>query len=248
MHEKGDVYMQASLMLDSRSTHPKISDELRGLLTSIGTKRKIGKDSYLFHEGLDANEVYIIKSGLVQISKLSQDGKEFILRICSQDDIIGEMSLFSEEPRYVLNAKVLSPGEVLVINQKQLEDALVTNSRLTIEFMRWTNNERRKLHSKIRDLLLYGKKGALYSTLIRLTNSYGVVQDNGTLINVTLTNQELANFCTATRESINRMLAELKKLDVIAIQKSGKILVKDIDYLKKQICCEGCPIEVCKIN
>ena len=51
----------------------------------------------------------------------------------------------------------------------------------------------RKQHSKFRDLLLYGKKGALYSTLIRLANSYGKETDGGILISVPLTNQELAN-------------------------------------------------------
>ena len=53
-------------------------------------------------------------------------------------------------------------------------------------------------------------KGALYSTLIRMTNSYGVLKENGILIDLPLTNQELANFCATSRESVNRMLNELK--------------------------------------
>jgi CRP-like cAMP-binding protein len=241
--------MLAGLMLGSRnSTHQKISTELRELLTSISTIRKIYKGAYLFHEGLDANEIYIVSSGLVQVSKLTADGKELILRICNHDDLVGELSLFSDDPKYLLSAKVLSSGEVHVINKDELEEALISNPSLTFEYMRWTSTHMRKFQSKIRDLLLNGKKGALYSTLIRLANSYGLEEDEGTLIDVTLTNQELANFCAATRESINRMLVELRKLDVISIEKTGKILIKDIDYLKGEIGCEGCPLEICNIN
>ena len=43
-------------------------------------------------------------------------------------------------------------------------------------------------------------KGALYSTLIRLANSYGITRSDGILINIVLTNQDLAKFCAAARE------------------------------------------------
>lgn len=241
--------MLASLMIGSKSSAKLfISDELRELLDTNSTSKTITKDSFLFHEGLEANEIYIIKTGLVQVSKLTADGKELILRICNQDDIVGELSLFSDDPKYLLSGKVLSSGEVQVINKNELEKALVSHSKLTFEYMRWSSTQMRKFQSKIRDLLLNGKKGALYSTLIRLANSYGLEQDEGTLIDVALTNQELANFCAATRESVNRLLVKLRHLNVISIDKSGRISIKDINYLKSEIGCENCPLEICNIN
>ncbi|RKQ37242.1 Crp/Fnr family transcriptional regulator [Oceanobacillus halophilus] len=240
--------MQTSLLLNARRNEEKISPELRALLDSISTVRKMEIDSYLFHEGTDAQDIYIIKSGLVQISKLTADGKEMILRICRDNDIIGELTLFSDNPKYLLSSKVLEPGEVFVVNKNQLEEKLMENSSLTFEFMKWTSNHMRKFQSKIRDLLLNGKKGALYSTLIRLSNSYGVDQEDGVLIDLSMTNQELAKFCAATRESVNRMLVELRKLDVISIDKSSRIFIKDMQYLRDKIGCEYCPIEICNIN
>ena len=77
--------------------------------------------------------------------------------------------------------------------------------------MKWMGIDQQKTQTKFRDLMLHGKKGALYSTLIRLSNSYGVKKENGVLIDLVLTNQDLANFCGMTREVVNRMLAELKK-------------------------------------
>ncbi|MEN0647782.1 cyclic nucleotide-binding domain-containing protein [Caldifermentibacillus hisashii] len=84
----------------------RLSDELRQLLKSIGTVRSIHEDSYLFHQGMDAKEMYLIKSGLIQISMLSSEGEEMVLRICRTDDIVGELTLFCDDPKYLLNAKV----------------------------------------------------------------------------------------------------------------------------------------------
>ncbi|MBC5637281.1 Crp/Fnr family transcriptional regulator [Ornithinibacillus sp. BX22] len=241
--------MISSLMLDSKSgKHLSISIDLRNLLDSISTTKKIYKDTFLFHEGLQANEIFIIKSGLLQVSKLTTDGKELILRICNHGDMVGELSLFSDDPKYLLSGKVLTTGEVEVIRKDELENALLSNSELTLEYMKWSSTQMRKFQSKLRDLLLNGKKGALYSTLIRLANSYGLKHDDGILIDVVLTNQELANFCAATRESINRMLVKLRQLNVISMDKSGKIFIKDMDYLKMEIGCENCPLEICNIN
>ena len=105
----------------------------------------------------------------------------------------------------------------------------------------------RKQHLKFRDLVLYGKKGALYSTLIRLANSYGMETEEGVLISVPLTNQELANYSASARESLNRMLADLKKTGVIAMR-GHLILIKDIDFLRNEIHCENCGREICNIE
>src|SRR5690625_7767180 len=115
-----------------------------------------------------------------------------------------------------------------------MEKNLKKNGDLAIEFMKWGSDHMRKFQTKIRDLLLNGKKGALYSTLIRLSNSFGIKQHGGILIDLPLTNQELAQFCAATRKSVNRMLSVLRKLNVISMTKEGKILIKNITYLKTE--------------
>ena len=122
------------------------------------------------------------------------------------------------------------------------------NGALTFEFFKWYSDHIRKIQSKQKDLLLNGKKGALYSTLIRLTNSYGVEHREGILIDIILTNQNLADFCACTRESINRMLSELKKQEIISYDDSGKIIIHDIDFLRESNGCTNCPIEICNIN
>ncbi|WLR49826.1 Crp/Fnr family transcriptional regulator [Bacillus tianshenii] len=225
-----------------------ISPELRNLLKSISTPKKISKGSFLFQEGMESEEIYLIQDGLVQISKLTVDGKELTLRICKRDDIVGELTLFSDNAKYMLSALAVEDSEILTIKKEKLEQELVKNSELTFEFMKWVSTHLRKIQSKIRDLVLSGKKGALYSTLIRLSNSYGVQKEEGILIDLSLTNQDLAKFCASTRESVNRSLSELRKLGILSTEPSGKLFIRDIEHLKAEIGCEYCSVDICNID
>lgn len=224
-----------------------ISYNLGELLKNSNRKVKLKKGAFLFQEGQEAKEMYVLLSGKVQISKMNAEGKELTLRLCSDNDIVGELTLFTVEPRYLFNAKVLESGEAAAININDLERILFNNSKLAYEYMKWMNDHIRKTITKFRDLVLNGKKGALYSTLIRLCNSYGVLRPDGIFIDVPLTNQDLANYCGTARESVSRMLGELRDEGVISVERK-KIVVHNLSYLKTEIDCENCPIEYCNIE
>jgi len=223
------------------------SNELKELLQTIHHVKKVSKGQYLFQEGNLATELYFVITGKVQVGKIIPDGRELTLRLCSAGEIIGELALFSKQALHSQTAKVVESGEVAVIYKSDLEEQLAKNIPLAMECMKWITDHHRKSQAKFRDLLLNGKRGALFSTLIRLANSYGVETPEGVLINHALTNQELANFCGTSREVINRMLSELKKEHVIS-QKNGLITIHDLEYLRIEIDCENCGIDICNIE
>jgi CRP-like cAMP-binding protein len=225
----------------------KLSSNLEQLLQSVQHIRKTQKGTFLYQEGTMATEVFIIQSGKIQISKITPDGRELTLRLCSTGELIGELSMFCPASKYLLNAKVVESGEVAVIYKDELERRLETDAALALEFMKWGSLQNRKTQTKFRDLVLNGKKGALYSTLIRLSNSYGKETDTGIMIDLPMTNQELANFCGTSREVVNRMLSELRKNKALSVNK-GIITIHDLDYLKEEINCENCPLDICNIE
>ncbi|MGG5253294.1 Crp/Fnr family transcriptional regulator [Neobacillus sp. SM06] len=232
------------MMTNMKATH---SIQIKELLRFADRKFTADRGTYLFQEGMKAEELYIILSGKVQISKITSDGRELSLRICGANDICGELTLFTDEPKFLLSAKVLETTEVAAIRKDFLETEIFQDSTLAFEFMKWMSDHFRKTQTKFRDLVLNGKRGALFSTLIRMSNSYGVKQKDGILIDLPLTNQELANFCGTSRESTNRILSELKRDQIISIKK-GKISILDLQYLKDEIGCENCPAVYCSIE
>src|SRR5699024_6980138 len=134
-----------------------------------------------------------------------------------------------------------------MIPKRTLEQYVLDNPDFNQKFMRQLGIQHQKNQSMFRDLLLHGKKGALYSTLIRLCNSYGIDHDDGIFLNISLTNQELANFCGMSREVVNRLLNELKRQEIITSEKSY-IIIKDLEFLRNEIHCDDCPMEICRID
>jgi CRP-like cAMP-binding protein len=223
------------------------SIQLHDFIQMAKYRRKIEKGNYLFQEGQKAEELFVVINGKVQISKMVPDGRELTIRMCSTGELIGEIPLFCSSTKYMLDAKIVEDGEVAVIYKKDLEQKLSEDHSLSLQFMKWLNGQHRRNQTKFRDLILHGKKGALYSTLIRLSNSYGIVREEGIVIDQPLTNQEIANFCGTSREVANRLLGELRKNHVISINK-GIITIHDLRFLKNEIDCEDCPIDICKID
>ncbi|WP_053366788.1 Crp/Fnr family transcriptional regulator [Bacillus sp. FJAT-27245] len=226
---------------------PSLSYDLNELLSSANRTFECPKGAYLFREGQEATEVYLIISGKVQILKMHPQGQELLLRLSGANDIVGELTLFTVDPKYIFSARVIEDAKIAALNIGDLERAIFKNSKLALEFLKWMNDHMRKTMTKFKDLVLYGKKGALYSTLIRLSNSYGVVGEEGITIDVPLTTQDLANFCGTAREIVSRMLSDLKKMGIVSVR-SRKIVIHDIGFLKKENHCDNCPIEYCNVD
>ena len=217
------------------------------LLSIASSKKEIIKDTFLFQEGEQANYIYLLHSGKIRIGKGTPDGREITFRICQADDFICEVPLFCQSATRTVHAKVIEDGTVSLIKKKDVEEYLLTHADFNREFMRTLGIQHQRNQSKFRDLVLNGKKGALYSTLIRMCNSYGINQKDGIFIDLPLTNQELANFCGMSREVVNRLLNELKRNGIITMKKS-QITIKDVNYLRNEIHCDDCPIEICCIH
>ena len=228
-------------------TATTMSPNLNKLFERVHRIRSIDKGAFLFEEGNTANELYIIQSGKFQISKMVPDGRELTIRMCSTGELVGELSLFSPESKHILNARASESGAVAVIQKDKLEEEVAKDNGLALELVKWLSLQHRKSQTRFRDLVLHGKKGALYSTLIRLANSYGIDTDDGIKINTSLTNQELANFCGTSREVVNRLLSEMRKNKIISIDK-GFITIHALNQIKVEIDCENCSIEICNIE
>src|SRR5699024_12391080 len=97
--DNGEMIAMETRLLLHRPGDDYISDDLRHLLDAVGTMKGTYKESYLFHEAMDAKEIFLIKSGLIQLSKLASDGGEVNVGICKSNTIIGELELFADQQR-----------------------------------------------------------------------------------------------------------------------------------------------------
>jgi hypothetical protein len=92
--------------------------------------------------------------------------------------------------------------------------------------MKWISTQSRKKQSKIRDLVMHGKKGALYSTLIRIPHSYGVKVDHGILLDIPSQIRIWPNFVQHKRKC-QLHVEGVKEKNIIDYSSSGKIIILD---------------------
>lgn len=204
--------------------------------------------THLFWEGDIAGKLYYIRSGRVKLRKSTDKGKDFILSLMEKGDLAGEYGGYGQL-FHSFSAEVFEDADVGAIQIKDLEVLLYQHGDLAVEFMNWLGLMNRRTQSKLRDLMLFGKPGALASTLIRLSNSYGTKCANGTRLTIKLTNTDIADFIGTARESVNRMLSAWREEGTIGME-NGQIVIQRIDELRRICNCPSspsCPSEICRV-
>lgn len=221
------------------------SEPSLAILQNMMYEYKVPAGSHIFWEGDPANKLHYILKGRVKITKANSEGKEFVLYLFQEGDLWGQFDPYDDSTQGY-NARAACDCVIGVIQKSDLEVVLWEHGSLAFEFMNWMGIMHRLTQTKFRDLMLNGKQGALCSTLIRLANSYGKPHGEHILISEKLTNTELADFIGAARESVNRMLGELRKADALTFE-NGHIVIKSLDYLSDICHCAHCPKEICRI-
>lgn len=224
-----------------------IYDKLLNFFQKIESVQKVKAGTVLFQEKDPVRYIYLLLKGGIALGRVHVRGKEFILKILNDQELIVEYQLFKAHPQYKFFAKTLSDCEFLAIKREQFEDYVSTDPEAMNALVAWLSTRYLKAQMKCQDLIMNGKKGGLYSILIRLCNSYGVVTKDGILIDIPLTHQELANLTFGTREVIQRALKELREKDVVSYE-NQRFTIKKLSYLREAVDCQNCSYEICGIN
>lgn len=215
---------------------------------SIMTFSQVKAGNYLFWEGDESDKLYYLHSGMVKLRKSTEEGKDLILSIMKKGDLLGEYG-GSVNKFHGYSAEIIKDAEIGIIKIQNLENLIIQNGDFAVEFLNWIGLNNRVIQSKFRDLLLFGKTGALASTLIRLSNSYGVKSADGIVLGIKLTNTEIADFVGMTRESVNRLFNTWKDEGTIGTV-NGHIVIRNMEDLRGICNCPSypsCPKEICRI-
>ncbi len=211
----------------------ELSDQNKDLIKNALIEKRLSKGSILFQENDPADAVWFLREGKVRLSKSSPDGKELVLNIRKAGDLFAEVALFRKTV-YPATAEMMEDGEVVLIRNQELEKIVMQYPEVGISIIQIMGERLHLAQSKLRDVALYGKLGALSATLLRLAKEYGVETNDGITIDLNLTHQELANFIGAARENVNRMMSTLEKANILTMKK-GVVCIKDTEGLKGYI-------------
>lgn len=201
-----------------RRNKKEISNFLLPLITSI---EHYEKGDFIYNQNDSINKIYIIKSGFIKLGRKVARNKYYNIGLYKENETLGVIGLFDEDPKYPSDAQVISKGaSVYVVMREDIKAELFDNIEFYKKCISFSSNWFCDHTWKLYDIAILRKREALYATITRLANSYGVETDDGILIDIQITNDQLADFSgVSSKESINRMLKELRERKIISINK-----------------------------
>ena len=193
------------------------------------------KHMYLAYRGLEQAYTYVLIDGVVKTSIIMKDGREFNLSYVTPVDIISllrdEVSNYTSAP---FNVRIESEEATFYrIPRIKFWEYVREDKQLQDYVREYYRDKLSETIESLQYMTMNGKKGAVCSFLYKMMMQFGVEKDEGTLIDFTVTNEDIAGFCgISTRNSVNRIIHDLKEEGVVEIHHQ-KLLILDKAYLEE---------------
>lgn len=191
-------------------------DELKKVSDSKVTKA-FKKGEAIFEEGDKLDGVFCVRNGISKLSKLSANGKDQIVKLVSQGEVMGQRSVIVEESTN-LSAVALSDMELCFIPKDSIVHTLNRNPDFAVEVLRHMAHDLKEADDVIVNMSQKTVKQRIAEAFIYLKNNYG--EDAQGFLNLTLSREDIANVVGTATESAIRIISEFKKKGVI--KTSGK--------------------------
>ena len=193
---------------------------------------KIPKGTILFAEGDEGDQLYVIAEGKLKLGTSSGDGRENLLSILGPGEMFGELSLFDPGPR-TSTATAVTDAKLLSLGQEKLLPWLAENPKVSLQLLARLAQRLRRTNEAVGDLVFSDVPGRVAKALIDLGERFGEKTDEGLFVHHDLTQEELAQLVGASRETVNKALADFAGRNWLKLD-GRAVLITDFERLSKR--------------
>ena len=193
------------------------------------TSYTIKKGEPIFEEGEMVNGVFCVKEGVCKMTKLSNNGKDQIVKLAKPGELLGQRSMISDEAAN-LSAIALEDMQVCFIPKSEIMGLFNTNNQFSMSMMKSVCGDLKIADDHMVNMAQKTVKQRLAETLIYLEENFGINDDKS--LRLQLSRDELAGMIGTATESCIRLLSEFNKNGFIELT-GKKITLLNKDLLKK---------------
>ena len=182
-------------------------------LNAVMRESSLSKGDYLFSEGDEANFVFIIFSGVIQLDKLLADGRRQITGFLFKGDLLG----LAKDGIYTCSAEAISDVQICKFKLVEFENLIEEFPELEHQLLKIARNELAEIQQQ---LLLLGRKTAierLASFIISLSDRAVIRGEPDTPVSISMTRNSIGDYLGLTTESVSRSMTRLKKFGAIFV-------------------------------
>lgn len=198
--------------------------------TKNTTSYKAG--TVIFFEGDLGNEMYIIKSGGVEIIREMGDG-ELVLANLVENEFFGEMALFGDSKR-TATVRAVDDSELLIVSKNMLDAQFKKIPEWLVTMIKTIAQRILKTGKGVKINFPVNIEYSLLKSLILLLSEYGMNEEKGRSINLTLARQEISNIIGISTDEVDDWLKKFNFVNLIkVIGSKNKIVIADEERLEK---------------
>ncbi len=224
--------------MEPPGTHPDIGffgaldPQDRETIRSRSVRRRFDTGATLMYEGQVGAEVLVLVAGRVKVSYLTREGREMILDFRGPGELLGEMAVIDGKPRSNTVAAI-EPVEALAMTAARFKALVASSPTLSNELLR---NMIRRFRDSDRKLVEFGASqtaGRVAARLVEMVERFGTVTQTGYVVDLPITQDELAGWTGASLEAVAKALAALRELGLITTDRR-RFTVLDLEGLRRQ--------------
>ncbi len=185
-----------------------VSDEDLANMALHLIERKYPRNATIVEEGLPGDYMYVIHSGRVKVTKLSEDGREKILEMLGEGSFFGEMALLDQAPRSA-SVKTLAPSRLLALSRADFQSLLRRTPDLAMAVIQELTRRLRETNEQASSLSFLRVKDRTKGLLRRLAEEREGPAERR--VTPQLTHQQIADMIGTSRETVTRVVKELKQ-------------------------------------
>ena len=202
----------------------QFSNDLLKSFSNVSHLTTFPGGAILFVEGQKARGAFVLCSGRVKLSTTTREGKTLIMRVAEPGEILGLSAVISGEA-YALTSETIGPCLVNYVERESLMRLLEQSGELGMRSAQAVSREHQSTYRDIHELVLSrSSSGKLARLLLSWVNGHERQTGAELRIQTPVTHEEMAQRIGASRETVTRLLSELRKKDMIRLEGSTMVI------------------------
>jgi CRP/FNR family transcriptional regulator, cyclic AMP receptor protein len=201
-----------------------LDDEGTTALRAGVTEVALGRGERLFDEGDAGDALYVVLDGKVKLTRTSADGRENLISLIGPGEMFGELSLFDPRPR-TMSASAVTDVRLAALAHDDLRSWLNGRPDVAMHLLAALARRLRRTNEVMSDLVFTDVPGRVAKALLDLAARFGTRQEDGLQVNHDLTQEELAQLVGASRETVNKALADFVARGWIQLHPKSVLLI-----------------------
>jgi CRP/FNR family cyclic AMP-dependent transcriptional regulator len=202
-----------------------LDDDSAAALQAGVTVVELSRAERLFEEGASGNQLYVILDGKIKLTRAAADGRENLLSVLGPSEMFGELSLFDPRPR-TASATAVTDSRLAALAHDDLRSWLTGRPDVALHLLRALAQRLRRANDVMADLVFTDVPGRVAKALLDLSDRFGTPQEDGLQVNHDLTQEELAQLVGASRETVNKALADFAARGWLQLSAKSVLLIE----------------------